>query len=106
MENKESLIEAERRAELESQVREIMASRAALDALREEHLTFGERAADRMATVAGSWTFIFAFLAVVALWVALNTFAWISHWALLWSDPHGLRSAPKAGFSGQDFRCP
>ena len=26
------------------------------------------------------WTFIFAFLAIAALWVALNTFAWISHW--------------------------
>jgi uncharacterized membrane protein len=80
MENKESLIEVERRAELEAQVREIMASRAAVAALREEHLTYGERAADRLATVAGSWTFIFAFLAVVALWVAVNTFAWISHW--------------------------
>ena len=80
MQSQDSLIADDRRAELEAQVREIMASRAALDALREEHLTFGEQAADRMATVAGSWTFIFAFLAVVALWVALNTFAWISHW--------------------------
>jgi uncharacterized membrane protein len=80
MESEESLTEVDRRAELEAQVREIMASRAAVDALREEHLTYGERAADRLATVAGSWTFIFAFLAVVALWIAVNTFAWISHW--------------------------
>jgi len=79
METKESMVEVARRAELEAQVREIMASRAAVDALQEEHLTFGELASDRLATVAGSWTFIFAFLGVVALWIAINTFAWISH---------------------------
>ena len=40
----------------------------------------GERAADRLAAVAGSWTFIFAFVGVVALWVAINTIAWIDRW--------------------------
>lgn len=54
METKESMVEVARRAELEAQVREIMASRAAVDALQEEHLTFGELASDRLATVAGS----------------------------------------------------
>ena len=80
METSERANERDDRAELEARVREIMASRAAVDALREERLTFGERASDRLAAVAGSWTFIFAFLAVVALWIAINTVAWISHW--------------------------
>ena len=58
----------------------MLATRAAVDALREEHLTFGEQAADRLATVAGSWTFIFAFVGVLVLWIGLNTFAWIDRW--------------------------
>jgi uncharacterized membrane protein len=70
----------DRRAELEARVREILATEAAVDALREERLTSGERAADRLAIMVGSWTFIFAFLGVVALWMAVNTLASINHW--------------------------
>ena len=70
----------DQRPELEARVREVLATQAAVDALREEHLTFGERAADRLAAVAGSWTFIFTFLGVLALWIALNASAWVDRW--------------------------
>jgi uncharacterized membrane protein len=48
--------------------------------LYEVQLTFGERAADKVAAVAGSWTFIIIQSIILAIWVALNTIAWIRHW--------------------------
>jgi uncharacterized membrane protein len=36
-------------------------------------LSTGERAADRMRNVMGSWPFVFAFFGVMALWVIVNT---------------------------------
>jgi len=48
--------------------------------LYEAQLTFGERAADKVAAVAGSWTFIIIQSIILAIWVALNTVAWIRHW--------------------------
>jgi len=38
------------------------------------HTTVGQRAADSVAHFAGSWTFIFSFLAVMILWIVLNIF--------------------------------
>lgn len=38
-----------------------------------EDLTRGERAADRMRNVMGSWPFVFGFFAVMILWAAINT---------------------------------
>ena len=35
-------------------------------------LTFGQRAADRLRNGMGSWTFIFASLALLSLWMVLN----------------------------------
>jgi len=37
-----------------------------------EKPTFGQRAADSVAKFAGSWGFIFSFLAVMAVWMAVN----------------------------------
>jgi len=37
-------------------------------------ITFGQRAADRVASFGGSWTFILLFATVMLVWVALNTF--------------------------------
>ena len=37
-----------------------------------EKLTFGERVADRIAKVAGSWSFIFSFVAFLILWITVN----------------------------------
>ncbi len=42
--------------------------------LHDQQLTFGERIADRLADVAGSWGFILGFLALIALWIAVNSF--------------------------------
>ena len=38
--------------------------------------TFGERSADKLAQIAGSWGFIFGFIAFLILWVLFNT-SWI-----------------------------
>jgi len=37
-----------------------------------DELTFGERAADRMRNIMGSWRFVFAFFAVMILWALIN----------------------------------
>jgi uncharacterized membrane protein len=48
--------------------------------LQEEQLTFGQRVSDKLADVAGSWAFIFAFGLTIGIWVLLNTLAFIHHW--------------------------
>ena len=44
----------------------------------EKKITLGDRIADRIADFAGSWTFIGAFAGMVLLWVALNTYIFLS----------------------------
>jgi uncharacterized membrane protein len=39
-----------------------------------DQLTFGERAADRMRSTMGSWTFVFGFFAVMIIWAAMNSY--------------------------------
>jgi uncharacterized membrane protein len=39
----------------------------------ERKLTLGERMADKMATYAGSWRFIVIFMAILFLWICINT---------------------------------
>lgn len=39
-----------------------------------EHLTFGQRAADKIARFGGSWTFIISFFTVLAIWIAFNAY--------------------------------
>ena len=39
---------------------------------KDEKNTFGQRAADAVARFAGSWAFIFSFIAVMIVWMALN----------------------------------
>jgi uncharacterized membrane protein len=48
--------------------------------IHQEQLTFGQRVSDRLADVAGSWTFIFCFGITLVAWVFLNTAALIHHW--------------------------
>ena len=45
-----------------------------------ERLTFGQRAADRVAAVVGSWWFIGTQSAILVGWAWLNLTAWIRHW--------------------------
>lgn len=43
-----------------------------LNAEFQERLTFGQRVADRVAAFGGSWTFIFLFVAGMAVWMLIN----------------------------------
>ncbi len=38
-----------------------------------DDLSFGERSADRMRNMMGSWPFVFCFFGIMALWVVVNT---------------------------------
>lgn len=39
---------------------------------KEEKITFGQKAADAVARFAGSWAFIFSFIAVMVVWMVMN----------------------------------
>ncbi len=45
-----------------------------------DEATFGERLADRVATVLGSWRFLIIQTIIIAAWVALNVVALVQHW--------------------------
>jgi uncharacterized membrane protein len=45
-----------------------------------ETLTPGQRIADRLAIVMGSWTFMIVQSIILAAWIALNVVAWMLHW--------------------------
>ncbi len=51
-----------------------------VNAIVEEQSTFGERSADRVASVVGSWPFIIFQLIFFAFWILLNVTAWVRHW--------------------------
>ncbi len=42
--------------------------------------TFGQRAADRITRIVGSWTFIIIQSAFLVVWITLNVVAWQKHW--------------------------
>jgi uncharacterized membrane protein len=46
----------------------------------EERATIGQRAADWVVTVVGSWHFIVGQSILLVIWVILNVTAWIQHW--------------------------
>lgn len=43
-------------------------------------LTFGEKFADNVANIIGSWKFIIVQSVVLILWMILNVTAWVYHW--------------------------
>ena len=45
-----------------------------------DHLTTGERAADKLRNGMGSWAFVFIFVLFMIAWAFLNTSAAFSHW--------------------------
>ena len=45
-----------------------------------EKLTSGQRIADRLATVMGSWAFIIIQSIILMFWISLNVLAYINHW--------------------------
>jgi len=46
-----------------------------IDAQFQASTTFGQRAADTVARVGGSWVFVLSFLVLLVVWMAINTFA-------------------------------
>lgn len=46
----------------------------------EKRLTFGQKAADAIASFGGSWPFIIAFFVFLAFWVTLNSYLLIKRW--------------------------
>lgn len=44
----------------------------------EHHWTLGEKLADRLASFGGSWLFLMCFGAMLALWIAVNTFVLVT----------------------------
>ena len=44
----------------------------AINVDRDEERTFGEKLADKIAAIAGSWTFIFTFIGFLAIWMMFN----------------------------------
>jgi uncharacterized membrane protein len=45
-----------------------------------ERMTLGQRAADRVATLVGSWRFIVVQSFLLATWACFNLLAWTRHW--------------------------
>ncbi len=46
----------------------------------DKQMTLGERVADTFALTVGSWRFIIAQSAILAIWLVLNAIGWIRHW--------------------------
>lgn len=51
-----------------------------LPQMPKEKLTLGQRAADHVTTIAGSWSFIIIVLAYIGIWILLNLLAWQYRW--------------------------
>jgi len=51
-----------------------------LNEIIDEKLTFGQRSADSVAKVVGSWQFIILQSALLVVWVILNVIAFCRHW--------------------------
>jgi uncharacterized membrane protein len=52
--------------------------------------TWGQRAADAVATFGGSWTFIIIFIVILVVWVALNSFLLVKYNRVFDSYPYIL----------------
>ena len=56
----------------EELVRQLTETNVTRNSDKTEKLTFGQRASDAVAKFAGSWAFIFSFIAVMVIWMVLN----------------------------------
>ena len=51
-----------------------------INQIQAEKMTTGQRVADGLAAVMGSWTFIIVQSFILALWISFNVVAYINHW--------------------------
>jgi len=51
---------------------EVLSERPLSETEEVQHLTFGQRVADKIADFGGSWTFIISFCTFLALWIVIN----------------------------------
>jgi len=51
-----------------------------INKIHAEALTAGQRIADQLAAVMGSWSFIIGQSVLLAIWITLNVVAYINHW--------------------------
>lgn len=58
----------------EELIDEILSTNVTESSNKNEKASFGQKAADAVAKFAGSWAFIFSFVAVMAIWMILNVF--------------------------------
>lgn len=56
----------------EELIHQLIATEVTKNADKDERMTFGQRAADAVARFAGSWAFIFSFIAVMVIWMVIN----------------------------------
>lgn len=56
----------------EELIRQLTSTAITENSDRTEKITFGQRAADAVARFAGSWAFIFSFIAVMIVWMIVN----------------------------------
>jgi uncharacterized membrane protein len=50
-----------------------------INEVHNENLTFGDRIADSVADLAGSWIFIITFMVILLLWVTVNSLQLLTH---------------------------
>lgn len=48
--------------------------------IKKSRLSLGQRAADRITKVVGSWKFIIIQTVILIIWIILNITAWVNHW--------------------------
>jgi uncharacterized membrane protein len=62
-------------------IEELAALRHSLNVnkIHNDELSFGDRIADGMADVAGSWGFIISFVGVLIIWIIINTILLLTH---------------------------
>lgn len=48
--------------------------------MTKENITFGQKLADKVTAVIGSWKFIVIQSIILVVWLILNIVAWIQHW--------------------------
>lgn len=68
----ELLHESDKELTDEELINEILSTSIVENSEKNEKISFGQKAADAVARFAGSWAFIFSFIAIMLIWMILN----------------------------------